>query len=88
MSDERFEFDFNRITYREVLELQIDDDGEKVDEEQATDETIELIARVLVKWPHSEDPTVDYIKDLGLQDFADLQLAFSTAMENVFKKSD
>ena len=91
MSDERFEFDFNRITYREVLELEIgrnSDDDEEENEEQASDDTLDLIVRVLVKWPHSEDASVEVIKDLGLQDFADLQVAFSNAMERVFKKSN
>ena len=84
MSDERFEFDFNRITYREILELNIDDEDDK----KAGDDTLELIVRVLVKWPQDGDCTVDAIKDLGLQDFADLQSAFSDAMSSVFTKSD
>ena len=91
MSDERFVFDFNRITYREVLELELnrkDEEGEDEEDEEATDETLDLIVRVLVKWPHSEDASVEVIKDLGLQDFADLQMAFSDAMESVFKKSN
>ncbi len=92
MSDELFEFDFNRITYREVLELDLnkdkEDDDEEATDEELTAETLDLIVRVLVKWPHSEDPSVEVILDLGLQDFADLQLAFSDAMERVFKKSD
>ena len=89
MSDERFEFDFNRITYREILELELTKgDDEERDDKEATDETLDLIVRVLLKWPHTEDPSVEVILDLGLQDFADLQMAFSNAMERVFKKSD
>ena len=88
MADERYIFDFNRITYREILELDLDSDDEEVDDKQAADETLDLIVRVLEKWPHDEDVSVDAIKDLGLQDFAELQLAFSDAMERVFKKSD
>jgi len=85
MSESKFEFDFNRITYREVLDLQLSRDDE---DDEVTDATLDLIVRVLVKWPHDEDASVDGIKDLGLQDFADLQVAFSDAMESVFKKSD
>ena len=85
MSDELYVFDFNRITYREILELDLgdDEDDEKPSTAEAADETLDLIVRVLAKWPHDEDASVEVIKDLGLQDFAELQLAFSDAMERV-----
>lgn len=84
MSNEDFVFDFNRITYREVLEL----DLEKEDEKKTANDTMDLIVQVTVKWPFEGELTVDNVLDLGLQDFAHLQLAFTEAMDNVFKKSD
>jgi hypothetical protein len=85
MGNESYRFDFNRVTYREVLELDLDDDE---NEKQASEDTMELISRVLVEWPHDGEITVDAILDLGLEDFANLQLAFTEAMDSVFKKSD
>ena len=84
MSKEEFVFDFNRVTYREVLELDLDDDDEK----KASTETMELIVRVLVSWPYEGEITADGVLDLGLEDFAELQFAFTEAMDSVFKKSD
>ncbi len=88
-----FVFDFNRVTYREILELDLTGgDDEEEDEEkneqknrEASDETLGLIVRVLVKWPHDAEPTVDSIKDLGLTDFASLQKSFSAAMKGIFR---
>ncbi len=84
MSNEDFVFDFNRITYREVLELELDDD----EDEKTSADTMELIVRVTVKWPFEGEIDVDAVMDLGLRDFATLQLAFTEAMDSVFKKSD
>ena len=87
MTEELFTFDFNRITYREILELNLDGDDED-GEKQASQETLELIVRVLTAWPYEAEPSVDAMLDLGLSHFAALQMAFSEAMDNVFKKSD
>jgi len=84
MSKEDFIFDFNRITYREILEMNIG--GE--DDKQVSEETLDLIARVLVSWSYDEEISRDAILDLGLVKFAALQLAFTDAMDSVFKKSD
>ena len=85
MSNEAlFVFDFNRITYREILELDLEDE----DDSKTSEETIQLIVQVLTKWPYEAEPSVDAILDLGLNHFAALQNAFSEAMDTVFKKSD
>jgi hypothetical protein len=84
MSNKEFVFDFNRVTYREILELDLDSDDEK----KSSAETMELIVRVLVLWPYEGEISADGVLDLGLEDFAVLQLAFSEAMDKVFKKSD
>lgn len=86
MSNEDFVFDFNRITYREILELDLEDEDD--DDNKTSNETLELIVRVLTRWPYEAEPSVDAILDLGLNYFAALQLAFADAMDNVFKKSD
>lgn len=82
MSDARFKFDFNRVTYREILEMDLEDD------EQASDDTLSIIAQCLVSWPFEAEPSVESIKDLGLEDFAGLQTSFTAGLDGVFKRSD
>lgn len=81
MSD-GYNFDFNRITYREVLEMNLDDDD---DSDGVDDDTLDLIARTLTSWPHGDEISAESIKDLGLGDFAALSGAFRDAMDGVFK---
>lgn len=82
MSDERFTFDFNRVTYREILDMDLDD------EEQASDDTLSIIAQCLADWPFEAEPSVESIKDLGLEDFADLQTSFTAGLDRVFKRGE
>lgn len=89
--DSAFKYDFNRVTYREMLELELGEgsEDELTDEEKSlrTDESLELVARVLVEWPFDEEITVENMKDLGLEDFGSLQRSFRTAMNKIFQGS-
>lgn len=76
MADEKFIFDFNKVTYREIKDIDLDEE-EKVRG---------LIAKVLVRWPYDEAPTADRIDEMGLQDFADMQAAFNERLEGMFRR--
>jgi hypothetical protein len=79
----KFEFDFNRVSYQEVklIDLDAEDDASEL-------AVRELIAKVIVRWPYDESPSADSINAMGLQDFADLQVAFNERMEALFRRDN
>ena len=75
MADERFVFDFNNVKYKEVKSLDAEDElGVR-----------KLMAKVLIKWPYDADPSPESIDDMGLEDFAEMQAAFTERMEAMFQ---
>jgi hypothetical protein len=72
---EKFEFDFNKVTYKDVKNLDMDN------EEQVR----EFIAKVIARWPYDESPSKDSIDNMGLQDFAELQVTFTERLESMFR---
>ncbi len=75
MADEKFIFDFNKVKYKEVKSIDIEDDeGVK-----------ELMSKVIIKWPYEAEPSPESIDEMGLEDFAEMQAAFTERMEAMFQ---
>lgn len=77
----KFEFDLNRITYKELLALD-DKDLEGKDNRMS----LEMLIQTLVSWPFDLEITVENVENLGLVDFAELQGAFNDELDAVFQR--
>ena len=75
MAEDKFVFDFNLVKYKEVKALDVEDElGVR-----------QLMSKVLTKWPYDADPSPESIDDMGLEDFAEMQAAFTERMEAMFQ---
>lgn len=74
---DKFKFDLNRMSYRELTEL------DELDATEVDNKSIELLAKVLVDWPFDKEIEAEVIKDLGLKDFLSVQRAFRNELDEV-----
>jgi hypothetical protein len=88
--EKKFEFDLNRLTYDEFMELfgNADIDPDNPDQSLIDEsESRKLMAKILVNWPSEMEITPENIGKLGILDFKVLQEEFSTLMAEVFDDS-
>lgn len=75
-----FEFDLNRITYREIINFSVGDRAAQ------SGDIVDLLSRVLVSWPFDAPITPENIENLGVVDFMKLQREFNAAMNKVLEE--